>query len=271
MASIDELLRVMAELRHPERGCPWDLEQDFASIAPYTIEEAYEVADAIARGDMAALHEELGDLLLQVAYHAQMAAEAGHFDFASVAASVAGKMIARHPHVFGEATIADAQSQSQAWEAGKEAERRRKLSAGSLLDDLPLGFPALLRAAKLQKRAARGGFDWPNAGPIFAKIAEELDELKEAIAGRRRERIVDEFGDVVFAMVNLARHLEIDPEDALRGSNRKFERRFRFIEAEVAAGGQTMAETPLDRLEELWQAAKLEEREREDRGDVACD
>ena len=261
MAAIDRLLWVMARLRAPEGGCPWDLEQDFSTIAPYTIEEAYEVADAIARGEMADLADELGDLLLQVVYHAQMAREAGHFDFEAVAERIAAKMIRRHPHVFGDAVVADAAEQTDAWEAAKAAERAtRAAGGGSLLDDVPLALPALTRAAKLQKRAARAGFDWPDVEPVLAKLDEEIAELRaELAAGRTPARVSDELGDLLFAAVNLARHLGVDPEHALRATNRKFERRFRAIEQALAATGRRAEEAPLDELEALWQQAKRSE------------
>ena len=264
MAAIERLLRVMARLRDPEGGCPWDLEQDFSTIAPYTIEEAYEVADAIARADMADLEDELGDLLLQVAYHAQMAKEAGHFDFETVAQRIAAKMIRRHPHVFGDAEVADAAAQSLAWEETKALERRDKAraqgEAASLLEGVPLALPALTRAQKLQRRAARVGFDWPDAAPVLAKIEEELGELRAEIAAAApRARLADELGDLLFAVVNLGRHLGVDGEAALRQTNAKFERRFRAIEASLAAAGRTLEDASLDELEALWQQAKAAE------------
>jgi ATP diphosphatase len=264
MSAIERLLEVMARLRDPERGCPWDLEQDFSTIAPYTLEEAYEVADAIARGDMADLREELGDLLLQVAYHAQMAREAGEFDFDEVASTIADKMIERHPHVFGDAEVAGVTAQSHAWEVGKARERLARASArggvASVLDDLPLALPALVRAAKLQRRAARVGFDWPEAAQVLDKIAEEIDELRAELQdGRAPERVVDEIGDVLFAVVNLARHLEVDAEAALRRTNAKFERRFRSIETALRAQGRSPEAASLDEMEALWQQAKAGE------------
>jgi MazG family protein len=259
------VVRVMATLRDPAGGCPWDREQTFATIAPYTIEEAYEVADAIARDDMAALKDELGDLLFQVAFHARMAEERGAFDFRSVARGLVDKMVRRHPHVFGDATVATADAQTAAWEVHKAAERSREAHAEgrtpSLLDGVALGFPALLRAHKLQARAARGGFDWPEATQVLAKIDEELGELRTEIAdGADRDRIEDEIGDLLFACVNLARHLNIDSEGALRRTNAKFERRFRAVESGLAAHGKTPSEATLDEMEELWVAAKLRER-----------
>ena len=260
---LDRLLGVMARLRDPEGGCPWDLEQDFTTIAPYTIEEAYEVADAIARGDLGALRDELGDLLLQVVYHARMAEEAGQFDFAAVAEAITEKMIARHPHVFGEATVESAEAQTHAWEAVKAEERARKANAAvaSRLDDVPLALPALSRALKLQKRAARAGFDWPEAAQVIGKIEEELGEVQvELTAGAPSpDRLEDEIGDLLFTVANLARFVGIDPEEALRRTNRKFERRFRAIESALLADGRQMEATPLSELEALWQAAKAGE------------
>jgi nucleoside triphosphate diphosphatase len=263
--AIARLLEVMRRLRDPDGGCPWDLEQDFRSIAPYTIEEAYEVADAIQLGDMAALRGELGDLLLQVVYHAQMASEAGAFGFADVATGIADKMVARHPHVFGAAEIASAAAQSRAWEDHKAAERARHATqAGQrpgILDGVPLALPALMRAEKLQKRAARVGFDWPDVAQVQAKIAEELGELGEEIqAEAPPRRLADEVGDILFAVANLARHLGVDPEDALRQTNRKFERRFRWIEKRLDQQGLAPAQTSLQVMEELWLEAKSQER-----------
>jgi ATP diphosphatase len=258
------LLDVMAKLRSPQGGCPWDLEQTFATIAPYTIEEAYEVADAIERQDMAALKDELGDLLLQVVFHAQMAREAGSFDFEAVAAAIAEKMVRRHPHVFGDVTIETADAQTVAWEDHKENERRAKASAEgrapSVLDGVAAGLPALMRAIKLQRRAARVGFDWPNAADVFVKIDEELSEIKSELdnAGRP-ERVQDEIGDLLFAVVNLARHLDVDPEASLRHANAKFERRFRQVEARLGAAGRSAADVGLDALEALWQQVKASE------------
>lgn len=259
---IDRLLQVMARLRDPERGCPWDIEQDFSTIAPYTIEEAYEVADAIARADMSALCEELGDLLLQVVYHARMAEEAGLFGFDEVADAIAEKMIRRHPHVFGDVSIESAKAQTVAWEQAKASERAAKASDGapSLLDDVPLALPALTRAEKLQKRAARAGFDWADAGPVLAKIEEELSELRAEIGSGDPDRVEDELGDVIFVLANLARHLDIDPEAALRRTNAKFERRFRAIEETLARDGRRAEDTPLDDLEAIWTAVKQSER-----------
>jgi ATP diphosphatase len=255
---IDRLLAIMARLRDPERGCPWDRQQNFATIAPYTIEEAYEVADAIARDDAAALKDELGDLLFQVVFHARMAEEQGLFDFAAVAAAIADKMERRHPHVFGSAEIASVAEQNAAWEEHKAAERRaRARQAGtppSVLDGVALALPALSRADKMARRAARIGFDWPDARAVFDKILEEIAELKAELDGESApEAIEDEIGDLLFAAASLARKLEIDPEAALRRAVRKFETRFRRLETIVAERG---IGHNLDALEALWQEVK---------------
>jgi len=243
------LADVMRALRDPANGCPWDIEQDFASIAPYTIEEAYEVADAIARGDMADLKGELGDLLLQVVYHSQMAAEAGHFALADVTSAIADKMVRRHPHVFGGAGIADADAQTAAWEDQKAAERGDQ----GALAGVALGLPALMRAQKLQRRAARVGFDWPDASGPRAKIDEELAEVEAADDASRAEEI----GDLLFAAVNYARHLGIDAEEALRAANAKFEHRFNAVEA---IADKPLSEMDIEALETLWQRVKRAER-----------
>ncbi|MEO3430133.1 nucleoside triphosphate pyrophosphohydrolase [Pelagibius sp. CAU 1746] len=266
---IDRLLAVMARLRDPEGGCPWDLEQNFATIAPYTIEEAYEVADAIEQNDMAALRDELGDLLLQVVFHARMAEEAGHFAFDDVAEAISDKMVSRHPHVFGDHDADTPDDVKITWEAQKEAERRAKAArenggkggALSALDGVTAALPALLRAEKLQKRAARVRFDWPEVGQVFDKLQEEVGEIREEIAaGGDPDRLEDEVGDLLFVAVNLARHLKVDPESALRRTNAKFERRFRTMEAELIGRGEKAEDQSLDALEELWQAAKRAER-----------
>ena len=258
------LLAVMAWLRDREHGCPWDIDQTFRTIAPYTLEEAYEVADAIERDDMPGLREELGDLLLQVVYHAQMASESGAFDFAAVAQGIADKMVARHPHVFGDAVIDTAEEQTASWEARKAAERAARATpdaaeapAGTL-DGVARALPALLRAEKLQKRAARVGFDWPEIGPVIDKIEEELGELRAELAAGTvdRARATDELGDVLFAVANLGRHLKLDPEAALRATNDKFERRFRHIERRLAEAGRKPADATLEEMEALWQEAK---------------
>ncbi len=252
---IDHLLAIMARLRDPERGCPWDKEQDFATIAPYTIEEAYEVADAIERADMASLKDELGDLLLQVVFHARMAEEAGHFDFAHVAAAIADKMVRRHPHVFGDVEIATVAAQNEAWEAHKAAEREAKGGAGSVVDGVALALPALLRAAKIARRAARIGFDWPDARAVIPKIAEEIAELEaELDAGAAPVALEEEMGDLLFAAANLARKLDVEPETALRRATAKFERRFRQVEALARERG-----IGRDALEALWQEVKGKE------------
>jgi ATP diphosphatase len=265
---VARLIEIMARLRDPETGCPWDREQTFRTIAPYTIEEAYEVADAIERGDMAALKEELGDLLFQVVFYAQMGREEGKFDFHAIAAQIADKMVRRHPHVFGEATIETAKAQTLAWEEHKAAERKVRAEVErrrpSPLDGIPAALPALTRAEKLQKRAARVGFDWPEAAQVLDKIEEEIGELRAELAlpaagAAQRARIEDEVGDLFFALVNLARHVGVDPEQALRGTSAKFERRFRRIDELLEAQGRTLSEASLDEMEALWQQAKTEE------------
>jgi ATP diphosphatase len=253
---IDRLLAIMARLREPERGCPWDREQDFATIAPYTIEEAYEVADAIERGDMAALKDELGDLLFQVVFHARMAEEAGLFAFDDVAEAVSDKMVRRHPHVFGDVEIGDAAAQTEAWETHKAKERAATGAATSVLDGVALALPALLRAAKISRRAARIGFDWSDAQGVFAKIREEIAEIEAEIATADAERLEDEVGDLLFAAANLARKLDVEPETALRRATAKFERRFRRVERLAAERG---VGHDLDALEALWQQVKKDE------------
>jgi nucleoside triphosphate diphosphatase len=258
-----ELARIMARLRDPDGGCPWDLEQDFSTIAPYTIEEAYEVADAIERGDMGELRDELGDLLFQVIFHSRMAEEAGAFALADVVAAINDKMIRRHPHVFGEKDVRSAHEQTVAWEVMKAAERALKAAPeapASALDGVARALPALLRAEKLQKRAARTGFDWTETPPIFDKLEEEVAEVKEAIAGGDPAEIEDEIGDLLFVAANLARRLNVDPEQALRKANAKFERRFRAMEAAAAAEGVDFASLSLDAQEAYWQRVKATER-----------
>ena len=259
MKQIEELLEVMARLRDPAHGCPWDVAQDFASIAPYTIEEAYEVADAIERNDLAALREELGDLLFQVVFHARMAEEQGAFDFARVAGELAQKMRRRHPHVFGDAEVADASAQTEAWEAHKARERAARRQGA--LDDVPVNLPALARAQKLGRRAARVGFDWPDAPAVLDKLDEERAELALAVAQRSDapEAVAEELGDLLFTMVNLARHLDVDAESALRRAGLKFERRFRGIESRLAAAGHTLSEVDAATLERLWNETKESE------------
>lgn len=254
---LPRLLQIMARLRDPQSGCPWDIEQDFTSIAPYTIEEAYEVADAIERQDWPELEGELGDLLLQVVYHAQMAQEAGHFDFDSVTRRISDKMVSRHPHVFGdESRDKSAQQQVADWEKIKAAERADKAQSG-VLDGVAVGMPALLRAVKLQKRAARVGFDWPQTDHVLDKIIEESRELIEARDTLSQAEVEEEFGDLLFVMANLARHLDVDPESALRGANAKFIRRFRHIEQALASKGSSPAQSDLAEMDALWDAAKL--------------
>ena len=256
MKQTQRLLEIMARLRDPERGCPWDKQQSFKSIAPYTVEEAYEVADAIERDDLPALREELGDLLLQVVYHARMAEEADLFRFEDVAAGIADKLTARHPHVFGAAEMRDAADQTRDWEAHKAHERAAKSQTG-VLEGIPVGLPGLTRAEKLQKRAARVGFDWPELAPVFAKIHEELGELEQELAaGAAHDRLEDELGDVLFAVANLARKLHVDPEQALRGTNRKFERRFHHVETRLAEQGKQPAEASLEEMDRYWDEAK---------------
>ena len=258
MSSIDKLLEVMSELRERETGCPWDLEQDFSTIAPYTIEEAYEVADAIARGDMGDLRDELGDLLFQVAFHSQLAAEQGHFDFEAVAASISEKMIRRHPHVFGTDREREEGPQHGAWERIKAAERAEKDSSddGSALSGVPLALPALKRAQKIGERAAAVGFDWRDTQGVRAKIAEELSELSAAECSGQVAEIEEEMGDLLFSVVNLARHLHVDPESALSAASRKFERRFRSMEADILAHDEQIAGLGTQALEDRWQKAK---------------
>ncbi|TCT02684.1 nucleoside triphosphate pyrophosphohydrolase [Aquabacter spiritensis] len=265
------LIEIMAALRTPERGCPWDLEQDFASIAPYTIEEAYEVADAIARGDMADLTDELGDLLLQVVFHARMGEESGLFDFGDVVAAITAKLIRRHPHVFGTARDLSPDAVKALWgeiKAQEKAERATQRAALGLpaetgvrlLDGVPVGLPALTRALKLQEKAGRVGFDWRDARQVLAKIREEIGEVDDALATSDAAAVEDEIGDLLFAVVNLARHAGIDPERALRGTNQKFSRRFAHIEDRLAAAGRTPAEAGLPEMEALWIEAKGLER-----------
>jgi ATP diphosphatase len=265
---IETLLAVMARLRDPERGCPWDVKQDFASIATYTIEEAYEVAEAIDRGDLGDLKDELGDLLLQVVFHAQMANEQGAFAFADVVAAINDKMIRRHPHVFGEASVEDADAQTAAWEKMKAAERAAKRrdadTPPSALDDVPKALPEWQRALKLQKRGAHVGYDWPDATPVIAKLEEELEEVREALAmpasPERQDALEDEIGDLLFVAMNLARKARVDPGTALRRANAKYERRFRQMEALARAQGREFAGLSLDDQSALWNEAKRIER-----------
>lgn len=271
MYKLDDLLQLMARLRHPEHGCPWDLKQSYASIVPYTLEEAYEVADAIERGDFDHLPGELGDLLFQVVYYSQLAAEEGRFGFAEVVDGITAKLIRRHPHVFPDGDLyaaPDAQKLEEAavkqrWEELKAEERAARAAAPeqlSLLDDVPQALPALSRAAKLQKRAAQVGFDWPEALPVLDKVREELDEVLEAMSESDPQAIAEELGDLLFVVVNLARHLKVEPEAALRAANGKFERRFRFIEQALRDAGRPIENCSLDELDALWGEAKKQEK-----------
>jgi len=256
---LPRLLEIMRRLRDPKTGCPWDIEQDFASIAPYTIEEAYEVADAIERGDMADLEGELGDLLLQTVYHTAMGEEAGHFTFETVTRAIADKMVARHPHVFGnESRDKSAEQQTADWEAIKAKERAGKAEAGTL-DGVAIGLPALLRALKLQKRAARVGFDWPSTTEVLDKINEESRELVEAKETLPQDKVEEEYGDLLFVMANLGRHLGLDPEAALRAANAKFTRRFEAVETKLAERGKTPSQSDLAEMDALWDQVKTEE------------
>lgn len=256
MTGIEAVLEVMARLRDPRDGCPWDVAQTFATIAPYTIEEAFEVADAIERGDMPSLREELGDLLFQVVFHARLAEEQGDFDFAAVAHGLAEKMRRRHPHVFGTAKVADANAQTTAWEAHKARERVAR--SEGVLDGVPVSLPALARAQKLGRRAARVGFDWVDAGAVLDKVAEESRELEAALAARERvpEAVQEELGDLLFTIANLARHLDVDAEGALRRASLKFEQRFRAVEARLAAAGRSPEQAGSEELERLWSEVK---------------
>jgi ATP diphosphatase len=263
---ITRLLEIMAALRTPGSGCPWDLEQDFASIAPYTLEEAYEVADAIARGDLTDLREELGDLLLQVVFHARMAQEQGAFDFGDVVQAITEKLLRRHPHVFGDARGLTPEAVEKLWDRIKAEEKAAKSSApggegnASALAGIPVGLPALTRALKLQQKASKVGFDWNDPMAVLAKIREEADEIEADLKAGERERAAAEVGDLLFAVVNLARHLDADPERVLRGTNQKFERRFASIERALTARGKTPAQSTLAEMDALWDAAKAEEK-----------
>lgn len=256
--NISALLDIMARLRDPDGGCPWDLQQGLHSVAPYTLEEAYEVVDAIEAGDSVALQEELGDLLFQVVFHAQLASEAGWFDFSDVVEGINDKMVRRHPHVFSDAVVEDAAAQTRAWEAHKRKEQGEQ---DSLLDGIPLALPALTRANKLQQKASLAGFDWPDVEGVLAKVAEELEEFRsECLLQEDREALFEESGDLLFAVVNLLRHAGVDPEAALRAGNRKFERRFQRVEALCRESGQDVAGAGLEVLERFWQMVKQAER-----------
>lgn len=263
--SINDLLEIMHKLRQPEGGCPWDVEQTFETIAPYTIEEAYEVDEAIRNNDMPSLCDELGDLLFQAVFHAQMAKEAGHFSFSDVVQGVSEKMVRRHPHVFGDASIEDADAQTSAWEQQKARERAEKAASEgripSALDGVTPGLPSLLRAIKLQNRAARVGFDWPETSMVVDKISEESQELLHEIEnGGNRTKVKEEFGDLLFVISNLARHFKLDPEECLRDANAKFERRFRGVEAKLADQGKTAEQSDLAEMDALWDAVKQDEK-----------
>jgi ATP diphosphatase len=259
-AGIERLLEIMRRLRDPKNGCPWDIEQTFDTIAPYTIEEAYEVADAIERKDWPELEGELGDLLLQTVYHTAMGEEDGKFSFQSVVRAISNKMVARHPHVFGdESRDKSAEQQTRDWEAIKAAERAGKKQSGAL-DGVAVGLPSLLRAYKLQNRAARVGFDWPSTDQVIDKIQEEAAELVEARDELTHEEMTEEFGDLMFVMANLARHLKIEPEEALRAANAKFTRRFEGVEVKLAEIGKTPAQSDLAEMDALWDAVKVDER-----------
>ena len=260
VSDISELLNIMRRLRDPQTGCPWDIEQTFHSIAPYTVEEAYEVADAIERRDMEELAEELGDLLFQVVFHAQLAQEQGLFSFDDIVTTISEKLIRRHPHVFGDATIASSREQTNAWEEHKARERQQKGDQPSALDGIAKTLPGLTRAAKLQKRAAKVGFDWNSIEPIFDKLAEETNELKAELAQNATwERVEDEIGDMLFTVVNLARHAEIDPELSIRRANAKFETRFKHMEDAVKLAGESLDALTIERLEWYWTQAKRDE------------
>ena len=263
MSEMKPLLEIMATLRHPTKGCPWDREQTFATIIPHTIEEAYEVAEAIEQGNFSELKDELGDLLFQVVFYAQMASELGLFEFGDVVKGIEEKLVRRHPHVFGEETIADSAAQTQAWERHKDAERKakalRESRPASILDGVSCALPATTRAVKLQKRAARAGFDWPGPAEVLDKIEEEVAELRaELITGNTR-RTQEEAGDLLFAITNLARHVDIDPESALRRTNARFERRFRSVEAKLAERGVAPQDATLEEMDTLWNRVKAEE------------
>ncbi|WP_129648365.1 nucleoside triphosphate pyrophosphohydrolase [Peristeroidobacter agariperforans] len=275
MSGIQRLLDIMARLRDPQHGCPWDLQQSFKTIAPYTVEEAYEVADAIERDDLSSLRDELGDLLFQVVFHAQMAKEQGAFDFDAVCNAICDKMERRHPHVFGDALVADAEAQTVAWEEQKRRERAQKRAGeqASVLDDVPIGLPALTRANKLGKRAAQVGFEWSDVHGAIEKLDEEIAEFKAEVRSnaclqtdtttegqRQHERLAAELGDVLFCVVNVCRYLKIDPELALKRTNASFERRFRYVERGLARQGKTPQEATLEEMDKLWDEGKAQER-----------
>lgn len=257
MRAFSRLIEIMKQLRDPRAGCPWDREQSIASILPYTLEEVYELADSIERNDIQGVRDELGDLLFHLVFYARMAEESGQFDFEDVARGVVAKLERRHPHVFGAVRVENAAAQSVAWEKLKAEERRATQSGQRFLDGISAAMPAMLRAHKLQKRAATVGFDWTEPGPVLAKVEEEVGELKAAMAaGGSPQAIAGELGDLLFAVINCARHLGVDPELALRSTNRKFEQRFGAIEAELKARGKSLEDATLDEMEAIWQAAK---------------
>ena len=257
MRAISRLIEIMKQLRDPEQGCPWDREQTIPSILPYTLEEVYELADAIERDDFPAIRDELGDLLFHLVFYARMAEESGRFDFDAVATGIVAKLERRHPHVFGDARVDSAAAQSVAWEKLKAEERRAGGAELRFLEGISAAMPAMLRAHKLQKRAATVGFDWSEPGPVLAKVEEELGEIKAAMAARAPAPVIaGEVGDLLFAVINCARHLGVDPELALRSTNAKFEQRFHAIEVELKARGRTLEQASLDEMEALWQAAK---------------
>ena len=258
MNSIKQLLDIMASLRDPQTGCPWDIKQTFDSIVPHTLEEAYEVADSIERGRMDELKDELGDLMFQVVFYAQMAKEQNFFEFDDVVKAINNKLIRRHPHVFADEKYTDEATLNEAWENSKASERDNRVDTGraSILDGVAHALPALKRSQKIQKRAARAGFDWPNVEPVFDKIQEEIEEVKQAMQQKNQQQVKDEVGDLIFACVNLARHVGVDAEEALRHGNKKFEKRFNYIEEELAGHGKQMDQCSLDELEGIWQQSK---------------
>lgn len=259
MDAVKRLLDIMATLRDPQNGCPWDVAQTFSTIAPYTLEEAYEVADAIERGALDELRDELGDLLFQVVFHARMAEEQDLFDFSDVAEAIVAKLLRRHPHVFGNAEVRSAAEQTQRWEEQKARERAEKNAGGSALDGMSVALPAMVRAVKLQRRAARVGFDWTELGPVMDKLEEELHEVRAELDARDPQRLEHEIGDLLFSCANLARHLGVDPEGALRSANARFERRFRHMETAAGESGESLQELSPGRLDALWRNAKAAE------------
>ena len=258
MQKMNRLLDIMAALRHPDTGCPWDIKQSFETIVPHTLEEAYEVADSIERGQMAELKDELGDLLFQVVFYAQMAKEQGLFEFSDIVDAINDKLVRRHPHVFGDENFTTEEQLNEAWEQSKASERDDKTSAekASVLDGVALALPSLKRAQKLQKRAARVGFDWPSIEPVFEKINEEIEEVKVEINNNNKQAQTEEMGDLIFSCVNLSRHLDIDAEEALRHSNKKFEKRFAIVENKMAEQNKDMRCCDIEELENAWQVAK---------------